>query len=58
MTEERRDWRELCAAITREKDSAKLLQFMEELLAVLEERQTFVSMGNGRNVDPENAGKV
>jgi len=39
MTKERRDWRDLCAAIAKEKDRTKLLELMEELLAVLEERE-------------------
>jgi hypothetical protein len=36
MTEERRDWRELCAAVASEKDQSKLLELMEELLVVLD----------------------
>lgn len=48
MTEERRDWRELCVAITREADSAKFLQLMEGLLALLDERQNFISAGGAK----------
>jgi hypothetical protein len=39
MTEERRDWRELCAAVAKERDQLRLLALMEELLEVLEERE-------------------
>jgi hypothetical protein len=39
MTKERGDWRELCAAISRERDQTKLLALMEELLAILERRE-------------------
>jgi hypothetical protein len=38
MTEEKRDWRELCVAITNERDRTKLLDLMEELLAAIDER--------------------
>jgi hypothetical protein len=38
MAKERRDWRELCAAVATEKDRMKVLKLMEELLAVLDER--------------------
>jgi hypothetical protein len=40
MTEERWDWRKLCAAVAKEQDQTKLLALMEELLAVLEESET------------------
>jgi len=40
MTEERWDWRKLCAAVAKEQDETKLIALMEELLAVLEERET------------------
>jgi hypothetical protein len=43
MAEEMRDWRELCAAIVKEKDRVKLLELMEKLLAVLDERRNFIS---------------
>lgn len=39
MTKERRDWRELCAAIVNEPDPEKMFELAEELLAALEERQ-------------------
>jgi hypothetical protein len=39
MTEERRDWRILCAAVANEKDSLKLLELVEELIAVLDQRE-------------------
>jgi len=38
MTEEKRDWRELCVAVTTERDRSKLLGLMEELLAAIDER--------------------
>jgi hypothetical protein len=37
MTKERRDWRELCAAIAKEEDQMRLLELMEELLCVIDE---------------------
>jgi hypothetical protein len=40
MAKERQDWRELCAAIAEEQDRAKLLALMEELLEVLDERES------------------
>ena len=40
MTKDRRDWRELSAAVVREPDQTKLLELMEELLAALEERES------------------
>jgi len=43
MTEEMRDWRELCAAIVKENDRVKLLELMEKLSAVLDERRNFIS---------------
>jgi hypothetical protein len=39
MAEERRDWRELCAAIAKEEDQMRLLELVEELLAVLDKRE-------------------
>ena len=39
MTKERRDWGELCAAVAKEEDQSKLLDLMEELLAVLDKRE-------------------
>jgi hypothetical protein len=40
MAEERRDWRILCAAVANEKDSLKLLELVEELIAVLDQRES------------------
>jgi hypothetical protein len=40
MAEERRDWRELCAAVANEQDPVKLLALMEELLAALDDRES------------------
>jgi hypothetical protein len=40
MAKEGHDWRELCAAIVEEQDRMKLLALMEELLEVLEERES------------------
>jgi hypothetical protein len=40
MTEERRDWRELCAAVASEKDRSKLLELVEELVAALDRRES------------------
>lgn len=39
MTEEMRDWRELCSAIAKERDSDKVLAMAEELVAVFDERK-------------------
>ena len=39
MTKERRDWGELCAAVAKEEDQSKLLDLMEELLAMLDKRE-------------------
>lgn len=39
MAEETRDWRELCSAIAKERDSAKVLAMAEELVAVFDERE-------------------
>jgi hypothetical protein len=44
MTKERRDWRELCAAIAKDEDHMRLLELMEELLAVIDERRNSSSM--------------
>ena len=44
MTKERRDWRELCAAIAKEEDQMRLLELMEELLAVIEEHMNSSSV--------------
>jgi hypothetical protein len=49
MTEERRDWRELCAAVANEQDPVRLLELMEELVATLEERKTRVCANAARN---------
>lgn len=46
MAKERRDWRELCAVIAKEKDRMKLLESMDELLAVLEKRGSAGLPGN------------
>lgn len=39
MTEEKRDWRELCSAIAKEQDSDKILAMAAELVAVYDERE-------------------
>ena len=46
MTKERRDWRELCALIAKEKDRMKLLESMEQLLTVLEEGESSRTPGD------------
>lgn len=46
MTKERGDWRELCAAISRERDETKLLALMEELLAILDRRERPTLVGS------------
>jgi hypothetical protein len=48
MTKEGQDWRELCAAVAKEQDRVKLLALMEELLAVLEERESPKLAGGDR----------
>lgn len=40
MTEERGDWRELCAAIASERDRSKLLELLEELVVALDRRKS------------------
>ena len=35
-----KDWRELCAAVAREKDSKKLELLLEELVRALDDRQS------------------
>lgn len=40
MTEERRDWREVCAAVASEKDRSKLLELVQELVAALDRRES------------------
>lgn len=35
----KKDWRELCAAVAREKDSKKLELLLEELIRALDDRQ-------------------
>lgn len=47
MTEDRRDWHELCAAVTKEQDPKKLLALVDELLAVFDERERSSSNGTG-----------
>ena len=39
MTEERRDRRELCAAVANEQDQVKLFELLEDLLVALDERE-------------------
>ena len=36
MTEERREWREICVAVVNEQDPVRLLELLEELLVALE----------------------
>jgi hypothetical protein len=43
MTGETQDWQELCAAILKEHNRVKVLELMEKLLAVLDERRISVS---------------
>jgi hypothetical protein len=40
MTGEKRDWRELCEAASKEKDSDRLIALVSELVEVLDERNT------------------
>ena len=47
MTEDRRDWHELCAAVTKEQDPKKLLALVDELLAVFDERERSSLNGTG-----------
>ena len=50
VTKERRDWRELCAAVAKEQDQTKLPALLEQLLAALDDRE------HSRNAArPENA---
>lgn len=51
MTKERRDWRELCAAVVNEQDPVKLLELMEELLDALGERKTEICANTARTDD-------
>jgi hypothetical protein len=43
MTEERRDWRELCVAVANEQDQVKLFELLEDLLVALDEREVWRS---------------
>jgi hypothetical protein len=45
MAEDRRDWHELCAAVTKEQDPKKVLALVDELLAVFDERERSNSNG-------------
>jgi hypothetical protein len=47
MTEDRRDWHELCAAVTKEQNPEKLLALVGELLAVFDKRERSNSDGTG-----------
>lgn len=48
MAEDRRDWHELCAAVTKEQDPTKLLALVDELLAVFDERERSGSVKSGK----------
>jgi len=39
MPDERRDWRELCEAASKENDSEKLIALVSELVEVLDDRR-------------------
>jgi len=39
MSDERRDWRELCAAASKENDSDKLMALVDELMEALDEQK-------------------
>ena len=39
MTEERREWREICVAVVNEQDPVRLLELLEGLLVALDERE-------------------
>jgi hypothetical protein len=52
VTEERRDWRELCAAIAKEQDQTRVLELMEELLAAIDERMNASSARTRENPTP------
>ena len=41
----RKDWRELCAAVSKERDSNKLGCLVEELIAALDEPERTPSVG-------------
>jgi hypothetical protein len=59
MTEERGDWRELCATVAKEEDPKKLLALVEELIAVLDRRERPSLIGSGersrKTTEPESA---
>jgi hypothetical protein len=40
MTPEKKDWRELCAAVANELDSERVLDLVEQLVAALDERKS------------------
>ena len=42
----RKDWRELCSAVSRERDSNKLGCLVEELFAALDEQEQTPSVGS------------
>lgn len=47
MTEDRRDWHELCAAVTKEQNPEKLLALVDELLAIFDQRERSSSVKSG-----------
>jgi hypothetical protein len=51
MTKERRDWRELCAAVAKEQDQTKMLALLEQLLAALDDRDRSCSTARQENAN-------
>jgi hypothetical protein len=51
MTEERREWREICQAVVNEHDPVKLLRLLEELMVALDEREARLRTDAARSDD-------
>jgi hypothetical protein len=51
MTEERRDWRELCAAVVNEQDPVKWLELLEDLSVALDEHESVLRAKTARSDD-------
>lgn len=51
MTEERREWREICVAVVNEQDPVQLRELLEELLVALDEREASLRANGARTDD-------
>ena len=55
MSEQSRDWRELCRAIIAEQDTSRLLELVTELNRVLEEKKPSESLPGDDETDEDKA---